>query len=274
MAKFSDSKARLKVLAADLKECLKADVRNVYTMGAILTEANRVLEHGKWGPWLDDFGISEKSSRNYMAAHKFKLAVSQMEAFKSVKFTDLKLRPSAVYLLAEMLETKVFQDDDGMVAVDIEDIEAVLAEAKDAWVGPKVLTAIMHERHPASFIPPADEPAADTGTDTMANDTGDTGELDDTPKPRASTPELPKRVTDLLSFTSWVEGLWGLREQPASTFRTTSIKLEQIEQVIELLTEVAKLLTPTVVPLRAVGSAEIPVADVKAAYEASELELA
>jgi len=101
------------VLAAELKECLKADARNNYTIGAILTEANRELEHGKWGPWLDDFGISEKSSRNYMAAHRFKLAVGQMAAFKSVKFTDLKLRPSAVYLLAEMLETKVFQDDDG-----------------------------------------------------------------------------------------------------------------------------------------------------------------
>jgi hypothetical protein len=152
-----------------------------------------------------------------------------------------------------------------MVAVDIEDIEAVLAAAKDAWVGPKVLTAIMHERHPL------DESVADT--DTMAGDTGDTGELDDKPpKPPASTPELPKRVTDLLSFDSWVEGLWGLHEQPASTFRTTSIKLEQMEQVIELLTEVAKLLTPTVVPLVAAGSVKIPVADVKAAHEAMELE--
>lgn len=273
MAKFSNSEARLKVLAADLKECLKADVRNVYTMGAILTEANRVLEHGNWGPWLDDFGISEKSSRNYMAAHKFKLAISQMAAFKSVKFTDLKLRPSAVYLLAEMLETKVFQNDEGMVAVEIEDIGAVLTAAKDAWVGPKVLAAIMHERHPTSFAPPADESVGDAGTDTMPDDTGEAGELDDKPlKPPASIPELSKRVTDLLSFTSWVEGLWGLREQPASTFRTTSIKLEQIERVIELLTDVAKLLTPTVVPLRTAGSVEIPVADVKAAHEATELE--
>ena len=79
-------------------------------------------------------------------------------------------------------------------------------------------------------------------------------------------------MTDRLSFNSWVEGLWGLREHPASTFRTTSIKLEQHEQVIGLLTEVAKLLTPTVVPLRAAGSVEIPVADVKAAHEATELE--
>ena len=95
---------------------------------------------------------------------------------------------------------------------------------------------------------------------------------DKPPKPPASTPELPKRVTDLLSFDSWVQGLWGLHEQPTSTFRTTSIKLEQMEQVIELLTEVAKLLTPTVVPLRAVGNVEIPAADVKAAHEATELE--
>lgn len=237
MAKFSNSEARLKVLAAELKECLKADVRNVYTMGAILTEANRVSEHGKWGPWLDDFGISEKSSRNYMAAHKFKLAVSQMAAFKSVKFTDLKLRPSTVYLLAEMLETKVFQDDDGMVAVDIEDIEAVLAAAKDAWVGPKRLTAIVHERHPAR-----------------------------------AEPELPPRVTTLLKYTSYLNGLWDLRQEPPGTFRTTSIKPEQHQQVIALLTEVMKLLTPTVVPLRAAGSVEIPVADVEAAHEATELE--
>ena len=192
MAKFSNSEARLKVLAAELKECLKADVRNVYTMGAILTEANRVSEHGKWGPWLDDFGISEKSSRNYMTAHKFKLAVSQMAAFKSVKFTDLKLRPSTVYLLADMLETKVFQDDDGMVAVDIEDIEAVLAAAKDAWVGPKLLTAIVHGRHPASFTPPADESVADTDIDTIADDTVDTGELDDKPpKPQHRRTNYP-----------------------------------------------------------------------------------
>ncbi len=271
MPKFSNSEARLKVLAAELKECLKADVRNVYTMGAILTEANRVSEHGKWGPWLDDFGISEKSSRNYMAAHKFKLAVSQMAAFKSVKFTDLKLRPSTVYLLAEMLETKVFQDDDGMVAVDIEDIEAVLAVAKDAWVGPKRLTAIVHERHPANFAlaaaPTVDEP----------NDTGDTADGTDagesTPrKPARAEPELPPRVTTLLKFTSYLDGLWDLRQEPPGTFRTTSIKLEQLQQVIALLTEVAKLLPPTVVPLRAAGSVEIPVADVEAAHEATELE--
>ena len=39
--------------------------------------------------------------------------------------------------------------------------------------------------------------------------------------------------------------------------------------MIVLLTEVAKLLTPTVVPLRPASSVEIPIDEVKAAHEAA-----
>jgi hypothetical protein len=288
MAK-SNSQTRLAALADQLRDCLKADAKNIYTYGAILTEANRILEHGQWGPWLEDFGISEASARNYMAAHKFKLAVQSWPMFKSAKFADLKLRPSAIYMLAGLLDeistlgrkdgTTDFAcagDDSHFFAIGIPDIEAVLVAAKNAWVGPKRLEAILYERHPEAYKEDNPEPVTTT-IDTAPAD--ETEETDEDPEVTPRQPRAPKsetvapRVTAQLSFSSYVLGLWDLCEEAPSTLKSPQLKLEQIERVIALLTEVAKLLTPTVVPLRPAGSVEIPIDDVKAAHAATEVEV-
>ena len=279
MAK-SNSKAVLVDLGNKLSTYLKTDAGNTFAIGAVLADARNVLDHGDWLPWLEGYGISETSGRRYLAAHKFKLALRELPfkdlwvGAKSAKLADLKLRASAVYQLAELLEmipdAGLKLDDGTVVTVTTDDIKAVLIAARDTWIGPKRLEAIVRERHPDE-VPATAEPSApadETGEQTGEDE--DTGEGEPTPRqPRTPKPEieLPPRVTAQLRLASYVDGLWDLCEQEPSTLKSSQLKLEQVERVIVLLTEVAKLLTPTVVPLRPAGSVEIPV-ETEAAAEA------
>lgn len=61
-------------------------------MGNDLLAVKEALPHGQFGPWLKaEFGWSERSAQNFM---------SVAERFKSAKFADLPIQPSAAYLLA------------------------------------------------------------------------------------------------------------------------------------------------------------------------------
>ena len=280
----SNTKAVLASLGDKLSTYLKTDAGNTFAIGAVLADARDVLDHGDWLPWLEGYGISETSGRRYLAAHKFKLALRERPfqglwiGAKSAKLADLKLRASAIYQLAELLEmipeAGLKLDDGTVVTVTTDDIKAVLMAARDAWIGPKRLEAIIRDRHPDE-VPTAPD---DTTTAPLAHETDDVeSEPDDVEsEPTPRQPRAPKsetvapRVTAQLSFSSYVMGLWDLREELPSTLKSSQIKLEQVERVIVLLTEVAKLLTPTVVPLRPASSVEIPIEDVKAAHEAME----
>lgn len=65
MAKKTVKVSKIVALADRLHECIKADTKNVFAYGEVLTDANKILEHGKWLPWIEEFGISEQSARNY-----------------------------------------------------------------------------------------------------------------------------------------------------------------------------------------------------------------
>jgi hypothetical protein len=285
MAK-SNSKAVLVDLGNKLSTFLKTDAGNTFAIGAVLADARNILDHGDWLPWLEGYGISETSGRRYLAAHKFKVALRELPfkdlwvGAKSAKLADLKLRASAVYQLAELLgmipEAGLKLDDGTIVTVTTDDIKAVLIAARETWVGPKRLEAIIRGRHPEEV--PAEQPTPEPEPADEADDVEsepDDVESEPTPRqPRAPKPEtLAPRVTAQLSFSSYVLGLWDLCEEAPSTLKSSQLKLEQIERVIALLTEVAKLLTPTVVPLRPAGSVEIPIDDVKAAHAATEVEV-
>jgi hypothetical protein len=65
---------------------------NVLAIGAELVAVKKALKRGDWGDWLDrEFDWSEELARKMMAATR---------RFKSVKFTDLAIEPSALYVLA------------------------------------------------------------------------------------------------------------------------------------------------------------------------------
>jgi hypothetical protein len=71
-------------------------VDSVVAIGRHLTEAKKLCDHGKWGPWLKrEFGWGETAALRFM--HTYDL-------FASGKFgnlADFKIPVSAIYLLAQ-----------------------------------------------------------------------------------------------------------------------------------------------------------------------------
>lgn len=279
-AKKSNSLAMLADLAGKLRTCLKAEAVNIYAIGKLLTDAHKIIEHGKWLPWLEDFGINERSARNYLLVHKFKLSVAQLEAFKSARVSDLKLRPTVIYELARLLsELKAtnhstmheYEDSavDGCIAVDITlgDVEAVLLAAKDSWVGPVRLDAILRERHPT--VRPAEQPADDTAAEASEDEeAGDESESTPRrPRARKPEPELPPRLTAQLKLSSYVDGIWDLCEEAPGSLTSSNLELEKVERVIEVLKAVLQIIRARHTRN---GSVEIPIDEVKSAHEAME----
>ena len=85
----------------------------------MLIEARGAVDHGDWLPWLEaNFGSSERTAQNSMNAAHF--------AAKYETVADLKLRPSALYLLgSSKLDGELFSPTA---------IEAILAAAETEWV--------------------------------------------------------------------------------------------------------------------------------------------
>ncbi len=75
-----------------IRERVKKTVEDIIDVGNDLLTVKEALPHGQFGPWLKaEFGWSERSAQNFM---------SVAERFKSAKFADLPIQPSAAYLLA------------------------------------------------------------------------------------------------------------------------------------------------------------------------------
>jgi hypothetical protein len=271
--KPTNSQTVLANLTNKLRSCLAVDAMNVYAIGKILVDAHKVLEHGEWLPWVEDFGISEQSARNYKAAHRFKVTIQSWDIFKSTKFGDLKLRNTVIYELSEWLSNLPNHVATthgtllGSYEVNLADIEAVLVAAKDAWIGTKRLEAILRERHPLPAV-------EDTSSVLPVEETGEeVHEEDDTepnsermPRVPKSEAEPPKQAVDMLSFASWVEGIWRMRDDTAPhTLRNAPIKREQIEGAIAFLQAVAELL-----PKRGSTETELSPQQVRERMEALE----
>jgi gas vesicle protein len=75
-----------------IRERVKKTVEDIIDVGNDLLAVKEALPHGQFGPWLKaEFGWSERSAQNFM---------SVAERFKSAKFAELPIQPSAAYLLA------------------------------------------------------------------------------------------------------------------------------------------------------------------------------
>jgi hypothetical protein len=137
----------LKLIENDLQTALHNRTKNVLHIGALLLEAKNRMEHGEWLPWLQvQTGFSERSAQRYMTAARY--------AKKYATVADLKLRPSALYYLAEHgIESKVRK--------------AIFAEGKKRWLDQEAIYEIE-----LSFAPePEQEPEQyETFTCPIAND--------------------------------------------------------------------------------------------------------
>ena len=122
---LSKIKRTIATVVGELQTALKGETTSVIEIGGLLIEAKEMLDHGEWLPWLKvNFGSSLKTADNYMNA-------SRLANWKRV--TNLKLRPTALYLLGGKLDDPLFPP---------EAVEAILEAAKTEWVNGKRALAI------------------------------------------------------------------------------------------------------------------------------------
>ncbi len=75
-----------------IRERVKKTVEDIIEVGNDLLAVKEALGHGRFSPWLKaEFGWSERTAQNF---------ISVAERFKSAKFAELPIQPSAAYLLA------------------------------------------------------------------------------------------------------------------------------------------------------------------------------
>lgn len=89
-----DSETRLVVQqrTSEIKTLMRKSANDIIEIGLKVEEVKARLGHGRFGAWIEqEFGWSEQSVRNFMAV---------AEHFKSPKFGDLNIAPSALYSLA------------------------------------------------------------------------------------------------------------------------------------------------------------------------------
>ena len=90
-------KRAIEAIADDLAAALKREASDVVAIGGLLIEAQDQLDHGQWLPWLEaNFGSSIRTADNYMNAARL---TAKLESV-----SNLKLRPTALYLLGSKLD--------------------------------------------------------------------------------------------------------------------------------------------------------------------------
>jgi hypothetical protein len=123
-------KRPLEVIASEMQIAMSRESANIIAIGNLLIEAKAQVQHGHWLRWLgDNFGSSVSTAENYVAAAGF------AEKFPTV--ANLRLRPSALYLLAQTL------DEPSILYTD-EAIETIFKEAETRWVSAGKAREIAH----------------------------------------------------------------------------------------------------------------------------------
>src|SRR5262245_19080790 len=91
--KRNSRRISLATIAANINRLDRANLRNIVEIGKWLLEADKQLDYGQWGHWLDkEFGWSADTADRYMAAEK--LAAT----FRTLR--NLKLPLTVIYALA------------------------------------------------------------------------------------------------------------------------------------------------------------------------------
>lgn len=193
-----------------------------------------------------------------MAAHRFMIDVAA-PLLKFDKLSNLQLRPSALYQLVEMRSRG---------AITEADIDVVLKESAESWIGTKRLQEILESLHPVEAAPESTseaEPAgaiettggattdeaADTAASTEAAGEPNGGVGDgqgeqsaETPPDTAPKPKSAPSAKDhgnLFGFTTNVLNLKRLATGSAKKYVATAVQAADLETVADFVRAVADL---------------------------------
>jgi hypothetical protein len=246
---------KLVKITGELHAIFKRGTADVIQVGRLLTLAKKEVGHGEFLPWLEkEFSLSDKSAERYMAAHKFMIDVAA-PLLKSDKLSNLQLRPSALYELAEMHSRGTITQGD---------IEVVLKEAAENWIGNKRLEEILRSRHPVEATPETtagveSEAGGGATTDEAAGEAASTqapteviGEAGDgkgeqsteIPPDTAPKPKSAPSARDegnLTAFAAHILNLKRLATGSAKKYAATVVQTADLETVADFVRAVSDL---------------------------------
>jgi hypothetical protein len=210
----------IELINGELKNVLTREANDVVTVGNLLTEARSQIDHGHWLSWLEaNFSLSIRSAENYMLASNF--------AAKYETVANLKLRPSALYLLGREI-------DDPDTLINKKALKAIFKEAEVKWVSATRANDIAL----SLFAPP---PKAIVEIDEiMAAEEAEIEDLLDGPPPEL--PPAPDTTTHdviLPPFEQAIKTLSSLQSKPLGKFSDTACKPDDIRAIGKFLSEVA-----------------------------------
>jgi hypothetical protein len=85
---------QVQTAAQRLRQLVERTLQDLVVVGRELLAVKGVLPHGRFGPWLRaEFGWTERTARHFMA-------VAQRFGTKTEMISDLRIDPTAAYLLA------------------------------------------------------------------------------------------------------------------------------------------------------------------------------
>jgi hypothetical protein len=95
----TSEKTKLRDLASEIRELTKLTAQSILTIGARLTEAKKILGHGRFLEWIDSqFGWSQDTAERFMRVHA--VVGPRIEAIEFRKVRNLEIDASALYLIA------------------------------------------------------------------------------------------------------------------------------------------------------------------------------
>ena len=268
---------KLAVITSKLHDVFKRRGSDVIEAGRLLLQAKKELGHGKFLTWVGkEFSLSEKTAQRYMSAHKFIIEVAE-PLLKSDKLSDLRLHPSAIYKLIDAQESGTL---DGY-PVKQADVEAILKEAVQNWIGSKRLIEILQNRHPVEATVEATgeaqphaaddltgapvtgepagmatsaEPAGEVTGEAMSGEATDTAASTEpaggardgkgeqsTETPPNNPPPSAKDERNLASFTAGILSLKQLVAGSATKYVATAVQTADLETVADFVRAVADL---------------------------------
>jgi len=88
----AEARAIVQARTTELHVLVRRSAQDIIVIGQKLNDVKQRLDHGQFGVWLDaEFGWTDRTARNFMQV---------ADKFKSENFSDLRIAPSALYLLA------------------------------------------------------------------------------------------------------------------------------------------------------------------------------